>query len=80
MPRTARRYAIHLILSNGQREIVHFPSIDDFQKWYGEVLNASGGETFVNVPIQEFEGEYLVVRPSALIAIRVEPEFHGSDD
>jgi hypothetical protein len=80
MPRTARRYAVHLILSNGQREMVHFPTIDDFQQWYGGVLNAAGGETFVNVPIREFEGEYLVVRPSAVIAIRVEPEFQASDE
>lgn len=79
MPRQPRRYAVHLILSNGQREVVHFPSIDDFQQWYGGVLNGANGETFVNVPIRDLDGEYLVVRPSAVVAIRVEPEFHSID-
>jgi hypothetical protein len=34
----------------------------------------------VNVPISELEGEYLGVRPSAVIAIRVEPRFNALDD
>ena len=33
-----------------------------------------------DVPIAELEGEYLVVRPSAVLAIRVEPRFQGLDD
>jgi hypothetical protein len=34
----------------------------------------------VNVPISDLEGEYLVVRPSAVIGIRVEPKFSSMDD
>lgn len=80
MPRTPRRYAIHLILSSGQKETIHFATLEEFQQWYGGVLNGSSGDGFVNVPINDFQGEYLVVRPSAVVAIRVEPEFHALDD
>ena len=79
MGRTPRRYAIHLHLSGGQSEVVHFADLEAFQQWYGGVLTASAPEAFVNVPISEMEGEYLVLRPSAVIAIRVEPQFNALD-
>ena len=79
MGRTPRRYAIHLHLSGGQSEVVHFADLEAFQQWYGSVLTASAPEAFVNVPISEMEGEYLVLRPSAVIAIRVEPQFNVLD-
>jgi hypothetical protein len=79
MGRTPRRYAIHLHLSGGQSEVVHFADLAAFQQWYGSVLTASAPEAFVNVPISEMEGEYLVLRPSAVIAIRVEPQFNALD-
>jgi hypothetical protein len=57
-----------------------FATLDAFQQWYGGVLTAATADTYVNVPISELEGEYLVVRPSAVIAIRVEPRFNAHDD
>ncbi|MCT0225937.1 hypothetical protein [Synechococcus sp. CS-1328] len=80
MARTIRRYAIHLLLLGGQREMIHFRTLEAFQQWYGSVLTASAPDAFVNVPIGELEGEYLVVRPSAVIGIRVEPQFGSVDD
>jgi hypothetical protein len=80
MARQPRRYAIHLLLSGGQQELVHFPTLEAFQQWYGGVLNAGGADAFVNVPISDLEGEYLVVRPSSVIAIRVEPKYAALDD
>ena len=35
---------------------------------------------FVNVPMSDLDGEYLVVRPQALIGVRVEPQFSAVDD
>jgi len=35
---------------------------------------------FVNVPLSELDGEYLVVRPEAVIGVRVEPQFAALDD
>lgn len=78
MPRTPRRYAVHLHMSGGQTESVHFSTLEAFQQWYGGTLTAAAGDTFVNVPLAELDGEYLVVRPSSVIGIRVEP-LYGSD-
>ena len=90
MARTPRRYAVHLHLSGGQSEIAHFKTLEAFQQWYGGVLTAAASpspsapspaaDTFVNVPMGDLEGEYLVVRPSAVIGIRVEPLYGSLDD
>lgn len=79
MPRTPDEYAVYLFLSSGQREEVRFPTIQDFQKWYKEELKPNGeSNEFITVPIKNLQGEYMVVRPSSIIAIRVEPMFAGS--
>ena len=85
MARTPRRYAVHLHLSGGQSEIAHFKTLEAFQQWYGGGLTAgasssAASDTFVNVPMGDLEGEYLVVRPSAVIGIRVEPLYGSLDD
>ena len=80
MARTPRRYAIHLHLSGGQSETVSFRTLDAFQQWYGGVLTASAPDAFVNVPMADMEGEYLVVRPSSIIGIRVEPKYNALDE
>jgi hypothetical protein len=66
-------------MSGGQTETVHFQTLEAFQQWYGGVLTASAPDTFVNVPIGDLEGEYLVVRPSGVIGIHVEPKFNALD-
>ena len=35
---------------------------------------------FVNVPLSDLEGAYLVVCPQAVIGVRVEPQFSSVDD
>ncbi|NDC14942.1 MAG: hypothetical protein EBZ76_07135 [Synechococcaceae bacterium WB9_2_170] len=80
MARTPRRYAVHLHLSGGQTETVHFKTLEAFQQWYGGVLTgAATADTFVNVPIGDLEAEYLVVRPTAVIGLRVEPIYGALD-
>lgn len=75
----ADEFAIHLFLTNGHREEVRFMSIQDFQKWYSnEIVPKHDSQEFINVPIKNIQGEYMVVRPSAIVAIRVEPIFFGS--
>ena len=84
MPRTPRsrtpdEYAVHILLSSGHREEVRFPTIQEFQKWYsGELMPKATSDDFISVPIRNIQGEYLVVRPSSVAAIRVEPIFAGS--
>ena len=80
MSRIPRRYAVHLHMSGGQTQSVTFATLETFQAWYGGMLTASAPDTFVNVPIGDLEGEYLVVRPAAVIGIHVEPRFNAIDD
>ena len=44
------------------------------------VVNAEPQGGFVKVPMSDREGEYLVVRPQAVIGVRVEPQFSAVDD
>jgi hypothetical protein len=79
MPKKPDEFAVHLLLSGGHREEVRFLTIQDFQKWYAaDVLPKSDSIDFINVPIKNIQGEYMVVRPSSIIAIRVEPVYFGS--
>lgn len=81
MPRTPSEYAVHLMMAGGHREEVRFSSIQDFQKWYsGELVPKSSSQEFINVPLKTTQGEYMVVRPSQVVALRVEPVFYGSVD
>ena len=75
MPRVPRRFHIHLMLEGGHEQVVEFRTLDDFQKWYGGVLTSAAPDAFVNVPLEDLELEYLVLRASSVIAIRVEPVF-----
>lgn len=75
MPRVPRRFHIHLMLEGGHEQVVEFRSLEDFQKWYGGVLTSAAPDAFVNVPLEDLELEYLVLRASSVIAIRVEPLF-----
>jgi hypothetical protein len=78
MPRTPSEFAVHIMLEGGHREEVRFPTLQDFQKWYStEVVPKSNSLEFVNVPIKNLQGEYMVVRPSRVLALRVEPVFSG---
>lgn len=81
MPRSANEYAVHLIISGGHREEVRFPSIQEFQKWYsGELVPKSSSQDFITIPIKNMQGEYMVIRPNSVLAIRVEPVFASSVD
>ncbi len=79
MPRKPDEYAVNLLISGGHKEEVRFTSVQDFQKWYStELMSKSDSEDFVNVPIKNVQGEYMVIRPKSVLAIRVEPIFLGS--
>ena len=68
------------------REEIKFPTMQDFQVWYNKVLQPKfDSSEFINVPIKQRAEdnnakEYMVVRPSAIKAIRVEPVFNSSID
>ncbi|WP_411874248.1 hypothetical protein [Vulcanococcus limneticus] len=68
------------MLEGGHEQVVEFRTLDDFQKWYGGVLTSAAPDAFVNVPLDDLELEYLVLRASSVIAIRVEPLFASVQD
>jgi hypothetical protein len=81
MAKTPDEYAVYIMLSGGHREEVRFSTIQEFQKWYsGELVPKSSSQDFVTVPIKNIQGEYMVVRPANVLAIRVEPLFSSSID
>jgi hypothetical protein len=68
-----------MMMESGHREEVRFPTIQEFQKWYsGELMPKAASDDFISVPIKNIQGEYMVVRPSRVVAIRVEPIFSSS--
>ena len=72
MPRKPDEYAVHLLISGGHREEVRFNTVQDFQKWYSsELIAKSDSEDFINIPIKNIHGEYMVIRPTSVLAIRV---------
>jgi hypothetical protein len=81
MAKVATEYAVHLLLSGGHREEIRFPTVQDFQKWYSnELMPKSSSSDFITVPLKNSQGEYMVIRPSCVDAIRVEPVFASSID
>ena len=79
MPRSPSEYSVHLLLEGGHREEVRFATLQDFQLWYSKTLvPKQESSEFLNVPIKNIQGEYMVVRPTSVIAIRVEPIFTSS--
>lgn len=79
MPRTPDEYLVHLLLEGGHHQEVRFATIQEFQKWYSnELVPKAASDEFISVPIKNIQGEYMVVRPSRIMAIRVEPFFSSS--
>ena len=79
MPRTPNEYAVHILIQGGHREEIRFPTIKEFQQWYsGELVPKSDSSDFITIPIKNIQGEYMVARPSSILAIRVEPLFSSS--
>lgn len=79
MPRKPDEYAVYLLIAGGHKEEIRFTNVQEFQKWYSnELMAKSDSEDFINVPIKNVQGEYMVVRPRSVLSIRVEPIFLGS--
>lgn len=79
--RTPSEYAVHIMLDGGHREEVRFQNLDEFRQWYGqEVAPKVTSEELVKVPMKTAQGEFMVVRPSKINGIRVEPVFSSSVD
>ncbi|MGF1489537.1 MAG: hypothetical protein ACFBSE_20805 [Prochloraceae cyanobacterium] len=79
MPRKADEYAVHFFLSSAHTQEVRFKNIQEFQQWYSsQLMPKSDSSELINIPIENIQGEWLVIRPASIMAIRVEPIFLGS--
>jgi hypothetical protein len=73
-------FAVHLMIVGGHRENVRFKTMKDFQVWYKAFVEKADSNEFINVPLKLADGEYMVVRPASVQAIRVEPIYTTSID
>jgi hypothetical protein len=81
MARTAHEFAVHLLMEGGHREEVRFATIQEFQQWYSnELVPKTDSKDLINIPMKTIQGEYMMVRPACILAIRVEPVFASSVD
>ncbi|MGB8699200.1 MAG: hypothetical protein WCD18_07280 [Thermosynechococcaceae cyanobacterium] len=81
MTRTPSEFAVHLLLQGGHREEVRFATIQEFQQWYSnELVPKNDSRDLINVPMKTVQGEYMIVRPASVLAIRVEPVYTSSVD
>jgi hypothetical protein len=79
MARTPNEISVHLLIEGGHREEVRFSTIQEFQQWYSnELVPKNDSKDFINVPMKTVQGEYVVIRPASILAIRVEPVFATS--
>jgi hypothetical protein len=79
MARTPSEFAVHMLMEGGHREEVRFSTIQEFQQWYSnELVPRTDSREFITVPMKTVQGEYMVIRPSSILAVRVEPIFSSS--
>jgi hypothetical protein len=75
----ANEYSVVFLLEGGHREEIRFGSLAEFQQWYGtDLAPKADSNDFLNIPLRSVSGEYMVVRPSKICAIRIEPVFKSS--
>jgi hypothetical protein len=74
-------YAVHLLIEGGHREEVRFQKLEEFTQWYQTAIKPKAeSNEFVGVPMKTAQGEMMVVRPSKINGIRVEPLYTTSVD
>lgn len=74
-------YAVHLLIEGGHREEVRFQKLEEFTQWYQTAIKPkSESNEFVGVQMKTAQGEMMVVRPSKINGIRVEPLYTTSVD
>ena len=67
----------NLFLLFGDRQINRLKINTDSMAFFKQLMGTIK-ITVINVPIKNIQGEYMVLRPQSVLAIRVEPVFLGS--
>jgi len=78
MPRTPSEFAMHIMLSGGHQQTIRMTNYKDINDIVQQVfMQPSAGNDYLNIPMP-LEGEYMIIKPSAIEAIHVEPLFGSS--
>jgi len=78
MPRVPSEFAMHIYLNGGHHQTIRMTNYKDINDIVQVVfMQPNVGNDYLNIPMQ-LEGEYMIVRPSCISAIHVEPIFGSS--
>jgi hypothetical protein len=78
MARTPSEFALHIHLMGGAEHLIRMTNYKDINDIVQQVfMHPTIGNDYINIPMQ-LEGEYMIIRPSAIMAIHVEPIYGSS--
>ncbi len=70
-------FSIHILLDGGHREEVRVKGAKEMNKIVNELFRDASGEDLINLP-RTMDNEFLIVRPSRVCGVVVEPVFSSS--
>lgn len=76
MPRPDE-YSIFILLDGGHREELRVRGAKEMNKIVNDLFRDSSGEDLINLP-KTMDNEFLIVRPSRVCGVVVEPVFASS--
>ncbi len=80
MSRTPSEFGLHIYLNGGMHQVIRMKNYKDINDIVQQVfMQPTEGNDFLNIPMP-LEGEYMIVRPSQIAALHVEPLFSTSYD
>ncbi len=76
---TPTEYALHLTFEGGHLQTVRLRTSKEVNDLIQQIffVQAQENSDFLHIPLQA-DGEYLIVRPSRIQAVHVEPQFSSS--
>lgn len=76
MPMKPDEFSVHIMLDGGHREEVRVKGAKEITKLMNDIFMGDA-ENFIRLP-KTMENEFLIVRPSRVCAVAVEPVFSSS--
>ncbi len=77
MPRKPDEFSVHIMLDGGHREEVRVVGAKEVTKLMNDIFMGGAGEDFIRLP-KTLDNEFLMVRPSRVCGVLVEPVFASS--
>lgn len=78
MARTPSAFSMHIHLNGGGHQTIRMTNYKDINDIVQQVfMQPTIGNDYLNIPLP-LEGEFMIIRPSCIMAIHVEPIFSSS--